>query len=95
MKEFDLIKKIKDIYKFVEDYKKNLSIKEDIEIKKSSQPGDTSIICNFINNKWILIYSPNDHIFLLIHELGHLYLAMITKCIYFAKQLGSNTNSEI
>jgi len=95
LSEYDLISKIKDINEFVESFKKLLSIENNIEIRSSYQAGSTSIVCDCKNNKWILIYYPNDPIFLLIHELGHLYLTQITKCIYFAKQPPSNTDEEI
>ncbi len=95
MTNIEIISKIKDLNGFVNKYKKLLSIKEDIELRSSTQPGDTSIVCDCNNKKWILIYFPDDPIFLLIHELGHLHLAMITKCVYFAKQPNSNINRGI
>ena len=95
MMDFELINKINNVNEFVDKYIKILSIDENIELRKSYQSGETSIICDCNIKKWILTYSHDDHIFQLIHELGHLYLSKITKCIYFAKQADSSTNREI
>lgn len=95
MTDFELINKLNYVSEIVDKYIKILSIDEEIDLKKSYQSGETSIVYDCNRKKWNLIYSHDDHIFLLIHELGHLYLSNITKCIYFAKQPDSSTNREI